>query len=402
MTSTQEGGHVLVRFWPLWLSKLMWGMFWATWGAMVPAVQSRLGLTDAGLGEQLMMVVVGVLPATFIGGCLWTRLGRWQLPLTLLVYAAGTLWLGHVQSGRELGMALLICGVASGMLEVTLACMIACAQDMTGKRLFSVGQAIFPLAVVVSAPAVGWMRREGVEPAYIFEGLAALMLAAAILTSLSSLRFPTRPRDTGGPVRGAQPRFSAPLAVLMLMGFFLYVLEHAVNHWSALYLQRDLGADAFLASWGPSIYMGAACIGRLAVHGMGHRLTDLPVIVFGFAAGAAALLWVGSATAPGFALAGYLAAGLLMSPAIPAIYSLSTSIADPQTRMRLLGNLSTVCNIGYVVSPLAFGSMSSAYGMPFSWRMMSAAAVICLGMLLLAQFSGMFRPRAAAGIINDV
>jgi hypothetical protein len=39
--------------------------------------------------------------------------------------------------------------------------------------------------------------------------------------------------------------------------------------------------------------------------------------------------------------------------------------------------------------------------MPFSWRMMSAAAVICLGMLLLAQFSGMFRPRAAAGIIND-
>ena len=90
------------------------------------------------------------------------------------------------------------------------------------------------------------------------------------------------------------------------------------------------------------------------------------------------------------------------APAIPAIYSLSTSIADPQARMGLLGNLSTVCNIGYVVSPLAFGSMSSAYGMPFSWRMMSVAAVICLGMLLLAQLSGMFRPRAAAGIINDV
>ncbi|WP_151635854.1 MFS transporter [Noviherbaspirillum aerium] len=188
----------------------------------------------------------------------------------------------------------------------------------------------------------------------------------------------------------------------MLMGFFLYVLEHAVNHWSALYLQRELGADAFLASWGPSIYMGAACIGRLAVHGMGRRLSDLPVIVFGFAAGAAALLWVSGAGAPGIALAGFLAAGLLMSPAIPAIYSLSTSIADPQMRMRLLGNLSTVCNIGYVVSPLAFGSLSSAYGMQFSWRMMSIAALACLGLLLLAQFSGMFRSRVPAGMINDL
>jgi MFS family permease len=400
MKSTQRDTNVLVRFWPIWLSKLAWGMFWATWGATVPAVQLRLGLSDAQLGEQLVMVIVGVLPATFFAGRLWSLLGKFQLPLTLLIYSAGTMLLAHARSANGLGSALLVCGLASGMMEVTLACMIASAQELTGRKLFSYGQAIFPLAVVLTAPTVGWLRTSGVDAVPIFEALAAFLSAAAILTSLTSLRFP-HGRRAGETAGHHAIRIDRPLVLITAMGFFLYILEHAINHWSALFLQRDLGASAFLASWGPSVYMGAAFVGRMTVHRLAARVSDLQVIMLGFFVAAVVMLWVSVVDNPWLALAAYLVAGLMMSPAIPAVYSLATAIGDPGRRMQSLANISTVCNIGYLVSPLFFGMFSSAHGMPFSWRAMSVAAAACLIVLIAAQTSGMFRHRIAAALLKQ-
>jgi fucose permease len=400
MESTLRDTNILVRLWPLWLSKFAWGIFWATWGATVPAVQLRLGLSDAQLGQQLVMVIVGVLPATFFAGRLWTMLGKFQLPLTLLIYSAGTVLLAQAHSADGLGAALLVCGVASGMMEVTLACMIASVQEMTGRKLFSYGQAIFPLAVVLTAPMVGWLRMSGVEAVPIFDALAAFLFAAAILTSFASLRFP-HARRAGAAARRQAIRIDRPLVLITVMGFFLYVLEHAINHWSALYLQRELGASAFLASWGPSVYMGAAFVGRMTVHKLAERVSDLQVMMFGFFAAAIVMLWVSIVGNPWLALAGYLAAGLLMSPAIPAVYSLATAVGDPERRMQSLSNISTVCNIGYVVSPLLFGTLSTAHGMQFSWRTMGVTAAACLIALLAAQMSGMFRHRLAAVLLNQ-
>ncbi|CAH2801485.1 MAG: hypothetical protein PPHEINF_5116 [uncultured Paraburkholderia sp.] len=393
MTWQYQTRNVFIQFWPLWLSKLAWGMFWGAWEAMVPTVQRRIALTDAQMGEQLIVVIVGVLPAIFLGGRLWTKLGKFQLPLSLLIYAWGTAWLGHVQSAKELGQALLVVGVASGLLKVTLACMIACAQEITGQKMFSYGQALFPLAVVVAAPAVGLMRREGIDATAIFDVLAVFLVASAIAASLTSLQFPqikvavTRPR--AGRVPGAA------LVVISAMGFFFYVLEHAINQWSTLFLQRNLGVDPFLASWGPSVYMGAAYVGRMTAYRLGHQLSDLHITLFGFLAGAVVMLWVSFAADPWSALAGYLVAGLLMSPAIPAVYNLATQFSLPETRMQSLSNMSTIRNLGYLISPLLFGLTLSAYGMRNSWRLMSLIALLCLASLRLAQIGGVFRPKLA-------
>ncbi|CAH2903641.1 MAG: hypothetical protein PCALPYG88_7019 [uncultured Paraburkholderia sp.] len=378
MTWQYQTRNVFIQFWPLWLSKLAWGMFWGTWEAMVPTVQRRLALTNAQMGEQLIVVIVGVLPAIFLGARLWTKLGKFQLPLSLLIYASGTAWLGHVQSAKELGQALLVVGVASGLLEVTLACMIACAQELTGQKMFSYGQALFPLAVVVAAPAVGLIRREGIDATAIFDVLAVFLVAPAIVASLTSLQFPQIK------FAGARPRAwrvpGVALVAISAMGFFFYVLEHAINQWSTLFLQRNLGADPFLASWGPSVYMGAAYVGRMTAYRLGHRLPGLHITLFGFLAGAVVMLWVSFAADPWSTL---------------AVYNLATQFCLPETRMQSLSNMSTICNLGYLISPLLFGLTSSAYGMRNSWRLMSLIALLCLASLRLAQIGGVFRPKLA-------
>ncbi|MEV6346515.1 hypothetical protein [Actinoplanes sp. NPDC051851] len=95
----------------------VWGVFWGAWGALLPAVQDRIGGTLGDLGPALVAIPVGAIPAMAFAG----RLAR----------------------GRE-----------RGALDVCLNMAVARAD----RRSFQRVHAAFPVAVVVTAPLVGVVR----------------------------------------------------------------------------------------------------------------------------------------------------------------------------------------------------------------------------------------------------
>lgn len=197
MTWQYQTRNVFIQFWPLWLSKLAWGGVLGHLGGDGPHCAAAARSNRRANGRAVdRWRPSGYLPR-------WAFVDEaGQVPVAVV---AANLRFGYGLAGactksKELGQALLVVGVASGLLEVTLACMIACAQEITGQKMFSYGQALFPLAVVIAAPAVGLMRREGIDATAIFDVLAVFLVASAVAASLTSLQFPQIK------VAGARPR----------------------------------------------------------------------------------------------------------------------------------------------------------------------------------------------------
>jgi len=97
------------------------GAFWGVWGASVPRVQDRTGVTDGQLGLALLFVGAGALPAMLLVG---RALDRWGLKVAALVLSA----LGVIGAGLALTavnllslcIGLTLVGASSGAADVAM------------------------------------------------------------------------------------------------------------------------------------------------------------------------------------------------------------------------------------------------------------------------------------------
>lgn len=94
------------------------GVFWGSWGALVPAVQARARADDGELGIALLMVGLGALFSMRVTGAFIDRHGGRVLPIVAGLFAAAGLLPGLAGSPVSLAGALLVVGITSGALDV--------------------------------------------------------------------------------------------------------------------------------------------------------------------------------------------------------------------------------------------------------------------------------------------
>jgi hypothetical protein len=96
------------------------GVFWGTWGVLLPDVKQQVGASVAGLGAALLFISVAALPAMVVAGRLSDRLGAWLVAPTLLLFGGAIVLPGLTHSVVWLGVALAAVGAASGALDVAI------------------------------------------------------------------------------------------------------------------------------------------------------------------------------------------------------------------------------------------------------------------------------------------
>jgi hypothetical protein len=62
------------------------GVFWGSWGALVPAVQAQAGADDGALGNAVLMIALGALASMRATGALIDRHGPIVLPLVATLF----------------------------------------------------------------------------------------------------------------------------------------------------------------------------------------------------------------------------------------------------------------------------------------------------------------------------
>jgi MFS family permease len=337
----------------------VFGAFWGSWSASLPAVKAQTGVSDGALGLALAVIALTAVPATLVGGRVVDRLGAARvLPATMLAFAIAAPLPGLAHGLPVLLMAFVLLGVASGAFDIAVNAATAGWERLESARLMAAGHAAFSAGVVVGSVSSGLARQSGAHP-------LPILLVVAIVTALAAWRQPAyRPTqaDAPAPRRGWMPaRILLALGVLVAASF---LLEDALQSWSALQLERGLHASPAVSGLGPGLFAGSMAVGRLLAHLISRPGREpLVIAAGGLAAGTGAVLL---SVAPGqvTGLAALAIAGAGTSVLAPMLFS---AIGDRSAPGREGADLSTASGLGYVgflAGPPLVGAISAGTSLP--------------------------------------
>jgi MFS family permease len=336
----------------------VFGVFWGAWSSLLPAIKAQAQLSDGQLGLALGAIALAALPAMPLAGRLVDRLGAGRLVrLALVAFGVVTVLPAVADSGVVLVVVFVLVGLTTGFLDVVINTATAAWERIESARLMSAVHGVFSAGTLVGSIGTGFARSAGAGPAQVLPVVAVVVVAAGVLQP--SYRRP--PREDSAPPRSRLGLVLLCIGVLVAASF---LVEDALQSWSALQLERGLGAPPWVSGLGPGLFAAAMTAGRLGSHvlGEGHRETTV-VRVGGVAVAAGAVL-LAVAPEPVVALIGVAVAGAGTSVLAPTLFSAVGRRSQEGRQGAALGAVSTLGYIGFLVGPPVVGLVSAATSLP--------------------------------------
>lgn len=357
-------GRVLVGF-------AAFGVFWGSWGAVLPVVQRHARVSDGQLGVALVFIGVGALISLRPVGSLADRHPRGTLPAALALLGVSAV--GPVITRGPLGLSLacLLIGVCSGGADAAINAAGATCEAR-GARVLNVGHGLFSALVVVASLAVAGLLLHANTPWPLLITGAALLIAAA-----GSATLPAGTATRAGPILTDSRRWlrRPPAALVLLggLGAVAYLIENAWQSWAAIQLHTTLGASPAVAAAGPAVFAACAAAGRFAGHPLQQRLSARTLLACGAALAAAGSATAALAASLPAAVTGIAIAGLGTSVCAPTLIVVAGRTA-PHRPGDATSTVLTLSYLGFVLGPAAVGLLAQATTLRTALAAVAAAA----------------------------
>jgi MFS family permease len=344
----------------------VFGLFWGSWAACLPAIQRATGASEAQLGLALLSVAVAALPAMLVAGRLADVFGARLVPIFLVFFGAAEWLPGLAHSVPMLIFLLAFVGVGTGLLDIAINAHAARLEALHRIRIMDGLHAAFSGGVLVGGIGSGLLRRAGAHPGWI---LAAVGVFTA-LTALANLGPypPLAPRQR----RGRLPR------PLLIVGFVLalaFLVENGLEAWSALFLERTLQSSPAVSGLGPGLFAGAMVTGRVLAQKVEWPSVAGRMLFAGLAA-AAGLAVAATAHHAVVALAGFVIAGGGLALSAPTLFGLAGRVGGEGGRGAALSTVAILGYLGFVAGPALIGAVSGASSLRGGLLFLCAVAVI--------------------------
>ena len=359
------------------------GVWWGAFGAALPAIQGNAEAGDAELGLGLLLLGLGALVSMRATGVLMDRAGPAVTPVAIGLFGLTGLLPALADSPGELYLFLLVVGATSGSMDVAINADAVHEEVASGRPLLNLAHAGFSAAVFFASLLTGLLRSLGAEPLAVFALVSALVVTAAVATRLGPVR-PWRPAE------GETPRLiqGVPgwLLALGLLGAMAFWIESAWQNWGAVHLERAFDAGAGTSALAPALFAGAMAVGRLMAHRLASPGSERSVLVAAAAltaSGSALAAFAGSAPV---ALVGILVAGAGCAVCAPTIISIAGRAAKPRERATLVGSLTTLMYLGFLVGPAAVGGLAELTTLRASLGSVAAVALLLMLLFTVVRF----------------
>jgi MFS family permease len=183
--------------------------------------------------------------------------------------------------------------------------------------------------------------------------------------------------ESGTPARG-RARPSRAVVVIGALVFALFMSEGALTDWSALYLDRDLGAGASLAAIGYGAFAGGMAVGRAFGDALKRAFGGVRLLRGGAlltCLSIAAMLLIGL---PGVALVALLLAGLGAANGVPLLFS-AAGHARGMDAGPAIATVSSAGYFGLLAGPPLLGFVADATSLPLALAIVALlTAVVAL------------------------
>lgn len=376
-----------------YLSFAVFGAFWGTWGASIPAVRDQAAISDGQLGTALLFVGAGALPAMLSTGRLVDRWGPRTAAAALAALGiAGLVVAMTAHDLATLSVGLAVVGATSGAADVAINAAAGSAQHATGRPVLSRAHAVFSAAVVVASLSAGAARGVGTPLPVVFGALAIVAVLGATVVFRACPAVASAPGAAASSPAVTATRGMVPLLVVLGgLGALGFAVENGHESWSALYLQDALGAGPALAALGPAVFAAVVAITRVTIAGLG---THHPVLVLAAGALTAALgtALVGLAPSLPMGLLGLGLAAAGTAVLLPTLLSVLTTHVPERSRGAATSVFTTIAYLGFLTGPVYFGYWSEATGLPGAMLALAGLAAALAALTPLARW----RPSAAS------
>lgn len=349
------------------------GTGFAMWSALVPALQTRLGLEEAHLGLIILCLGGGSCCLMPFAGFLVRKWGCQQLLSWVFPAAFVLMVLVSVVDTIPAAMCIVaLFGAALGTADVTMNIQAAEVERRQGRPLMALFQAMYPVGGLLGSL---YMHESIVLHVTQWVAVVVFALGAVVILSTVLPHCLAKPQGSSQEQKsGFRSVLTFPVLLLGLFCFILFLAEGSVMDWSALYM-RD-SAHAPLA-WGPLGYTALSAsilIMRLLGDWMIPRVGADRIMLWGgvVCAMAFCILWL--LPYPHVALVGFFLVGLGYANMIPVIYSRSGDVA-PAAPEAALSIVSSLGYLGILSGPVLVGVIAQVVSLPFAYG--------CVGILVL-------------------
>jgi MFS family permease len=340
------------------------GLFWGAWAAVLPDVQRGVGASKGALGVALLFVAVGSVPAMmFISGPAVERFGGRAVAWACAAFAVAAALPGLATSLPVLAAALVFTGAASGVLDVGINAQAARIEGETGRRLMPLAHGLYSTGVLAGAVAGGLARNAGSSREPILVAVGVLIAFTAVVLG----QHPDPPLT--GTARRA--RLERALVLIGLLGAAAFVVEGAIENWSAIFLERQLDAEPAVSGLGPGVFGASMAAGRFLGQAAG-RLSDRVLLASGASAAAAGCAVVASAPNSPVALAGFALAGGGISLNAPVIFGAAGRRRCDAAAA--VATVTTLAYLGFFIGPPLLGGLAQAAGLRIAFAFLTVVA----------------------------
>ena len=266
-------------------------------------------------------------------------------------------------------MGMVLAGLSSGLTDIVMNARVADLEARGGRPLMNVNHAMFSFGYATSALMAGVAREADVPPQMFFLGLA--LLTGSLAFGMSSAGEVSE--GASGAPRRAPLRLMACAGGIVLIAF---MVENAVEAWSALHIERSLGGRAAEGALAAAILGLTMGFGRLGGQAVSERWSDRLVLAWASILTAAGLLLAAVAPTPIIAYAGFGLTGLGVSVIAPVALAIAGRAAPPGDRTRVIGRVAVIGFLGFFISPLIMGTLSEAFSLNVALAVMALSLIL--------------------------
>ena len=333
------------------------GALMATWVSRIPAMQSKLGLSDGGLGLVLVGLSAGMMTALVLTGGLIARFGSPRVVLGCAVVSCFTLpFLVISSQPAALFAVLFVFGGGISAMDVAMNEQAVFVERHAGQPRMSSFHAGYSIGGFTgSLIGAGMAAVPGLPPLIHFVIVAVLFCGVIVLAFPHLIH---AKRETGK----KEAVFRLPERALWILGAIAFcsaIGEGTMADWSGVYLTKVLNAEAAVAALGFAGFSLTMTIGRLFGDHLSRAWKPAFIVRAGGLIAALGILAAVFTNNPIIAVAGFAAVGLGLANIIPLLFGAAGNIPGIPTGAGIAG-VATIGYAGFLVGPPLIGSVSEA------------------------------------------
>lgn len=353
------------------------GLTFSTWASRIPAIQSKLHLSDAGLGAVLFALPAGLMTSLPVSGWTVSRFGsRPMIIAGSVFYPVILLLLGSSTSVLQLVLSLFSFGIMGNLLNIAMNTQAVGVEILYRRSVMASFHGLWSLAGFTGAVTGTLFVSRGWSPMIHFTIVCTVCLILVLLSYKFSL-----PHDIG--YRQREKVFVKPDKKIFLLGMIAFcclLCEGAMSDWSGVYFKNIVMAPASIITLGYVAFTSTMALGRFIGDSLVTKLGAKRMLQI-----SGSIITSGLLIAVIFpylltATAGFFLVGFGVSSVVPIVYGLAGK-STTMSAGTALAAVSTIGFLGFLIGPPLIGFIAQAISLRWSFTLI---AVLGFGTALLA------------------